>query len=162
MAAVDFRESIGVRPEHSSVTWLRNNSDSLRPASIEPWGSTIYLLPRHEYAVVTESENDDPPAGTSIDVGDSLTVWPEGTRSNRIYRADGNLVWDDANPSQAAIAEHVVSAAMLLISTAPPMSIKLLNRALGDGPRSDLGYLLVEHGLLDMNEQGIVAVPGAI
>jgi hypothetical protein len=165
MSALRIRESIHAR---SSLTWLRNRFDSLLPVSIEPWGSTIFLLPGRNYAIVTESNTDDPPAGTSIELEKSVTIWPEGRQSNRIYRADGNLVWDDANPSQAAIPDEVISAARVLVATNNSrMHPEMLNDVLRDGfppnvqQRNDYGFLLIEHGILDLDKQGYVILPDA-
>src|SRR5947199_10777668 len=99
MSAIAFLESVGLDNPRATLTWVKNPSDSLREVFIEPSASTLFLLPNREYAVVSESEDENSPAAATVELGDPITLWAEGNAGNRIFRDDGNLVWDDAEPS---------------------------------------------------------------
>jgi hypothetical protein len=166
MSATDLREIVGEETENAAVTWLRNPFEKLLPVNIEPWGDTIYLLPRHAYAVITVSAPDDLRTSTSIDLSDPVTIWPGGTRSNRIYRADQRLVWDDTNPSQVfPLINASASIVVALVNRLSPRHIDVLTRAIHDTHpallegRNDLGLLLVEHGVLSLDPDGAFLVP---
>jgi hypothetical protein len=162
MAVSEFLEKLGATEKLSSILWLRNPDKVVRAIYIEPWGSVIYLLPGRDYAIVAESKEDHEPTGTSIDLGEALTIWPEGTSCNRIHRADGSVVWDDADPSQVypLLVEPIVSIAQQHVAhTQSPTLDSLRQVLLRDvSPeriaRSDLPELLVEHGLLGMDTTG--------
>jgi hypothetical protein len=158
-----MQKAIRAKPDRRSLTWLRNPTNFPRRVFIEPWGATLYLLPKHDYAVVTEAASDDPPAGATIELSDTITVWPEGTKSNRIYRADGKVTWDDADPSEVYqyLDDTVIATALDWVNArnyrpAPAELGDYLLTVLPDRYRSrdDLAYLLVEHGTLGMDEQG--------
>jgi hypothetical protein len=116
---------------------------------------------------VTESGDGDPLPGTSIDVGETITIWPEGRLSNKIYRAEGNVVWDDADPSAVFpfIDDAAVSTALAALKDLRRVTPKLLESVLQDKlpafykSRTDLARLLVEHGVLNLSNSGYVCLP---
>jgi hypothetical protein len=165
MNAVELQQSLQRDVGLKSITWLKNPSDVVLEAFIEPWGSTIFLLPKTEYAVVTEGKSEDPHSGATVELGDPVTVWPEGNKSNRIYRADGGVVWDDADPSDVyPLADDMIAAARYTVDRDPGLTIDIFATVPSVAPfvskRSDLAMLLVEHGLLTINDRGLLRVPG--
>jgi hypothetical protein len=166
MSTVNFAELIERNVEGRAVVWLRNPTDALLPLSIEPWGSVVYLLPKRDYAVVTEAEEDEPPSTATIEFASTLTLHPEGTKRNRIYRADGNLVWDDANPSELAphLNERIYKAALHSARRdlgQPPDEVRAaMEQSLGCSlDRADVPLLLVEHGVLGLDHDGNITNP---
>jgi hypothetical protein len=167
MNAIAFQESLQLNAGLKSVAWLKNPSDTAREIAVEPWGTTLFLLPRTEYAVVTEGDSDDPRSGATIELGDPIVVWPEGTKCNRIYRADGSLVWDDERRSQvyAALGDDVIAAARHEVDRDARLTLDRFATIPSLAPfvskRPDLPLLLVEHGILTIDDRGLLRVPGS-
>lgn len=156
--------------EHSSQLWVKNpHGKNTLPVVIEPWGARINLLPAQSYVVVSEFEPTDEVEALSIEPNGRLTVWPQGTKRNRIYRENGRVVWDDERPSEVYrfLTDLVVSTALRLVSTSvrvEPDQLSLTLKTalpLSQHYRDDVAYLLVEHGLLRLEEDGSVQPPEA-
>jgi hypothetical protein len=164
--AAEFLEVAGVDTPRASVTRLTNPHASLLEIFIEPLASTLFLLPHREYAVISEAADEHGTGDASIELGDPITVWAEGTAGNRIFRDDGNLVWDDAEPSNVhpIIPTRLIQPLLDWARANPHSSPKELRKFLEselapEEMRSDLPLLIVEHGLLSMDGQGNVFDP---
>jgi hypothetical protein len=152
----------------TSQLWVKNpRENATLPLAVEPWGTQLYLLPDQSYLVVSEFETPSESEPVSIEADEELTVWPRGTKSNRIYREDGNVVWDDARPSDVYrhLTDDVIAYTLTVVREHPRLGFDQLEVALQlaaasmQPARADLAYLLVEHGLLRLKSDGTLISP---
>jgi hypothetical protein len=151
--APDFSEA-----QTRSETKLSNKTDRLCKVFVEPWGTTLYLLPGTDYVIKSESEPHEAPPTATIELGENATtVWPGGTKRNRIERAEGDVIWSDSDTGQLApyLDDRVVAFAR------PQSEAGIGLRELGQllqtefadrhWARADVPFLLVERGLLRLD-----------
>jgi hypothetical protein len=133
---------------------------------VEPWGAVLSLLPHTTYTVTSLFEHKEIEAPL-LESGVSLTVWPAGDKANRIYRQDGSLVWDDDDPSEVYrhFDDDVIASVLGLIHQTghtSPEEARQLIMDVHHAEREDLYLLLIEHGVLAMDEQGKLFDPAQL
>lgn len=148
--------------EHSSQLWIKNpHEKTTLPLIVEPWGTQLNLLPGQSYLVVSEFDTPDEVEALTVEPNGHLTVWPQGSKRNRVYRETGKIVWDDKRPSEVYrfLTDVVIEAALEVVRTPTRVNLSLLDMRLREGLptqhyRDDIAHLLVEHGMLRLEEDG--------
>ncbi len=160
-----FASLVGGGPAVSSLR-VENPSAQTTEVLIEAWGSRLFLLPGRQYVLVAEGVQD-PTNGITAELGEPLTLWPAGRKANFIVRDDGNLVWDDEQPSQVIqdLKHPSVLRALRWLKDESSSRVgniagdefrtRIERRQGEDQIRADIDLLLVEQGVVSVTDNAV-------
>jgi hypothetical protein len=103
--------------EFDARVWVKNPRQTTLPLAVEPWGVLLHLLPETSYLLVSQFNSAEEVEAPILEPDVYLTVWPQGSKSNHIYRDDGNLIWDNERPGAVypLLTDRVIQSALQLV-----------------------------------------------